>query len=235
MPSKTPRKPGFDDRSFKARGLGRIVCMIGSVVGFYQDNIVPYLVHLAMRQETLAAYRRRVVQDATGRILEIGIGSGLNLQYYGQKAEHVIGLDPSEKLLSMASEAAKPQAVSVELIKGSAEVIPIEDNTIDTVLTAWTLCTIPDVSRALTEMRRVLKPDGQLLFVEHGRSLDPKVRRWQDRLTPIWKCIAGGCHLNRRINELLEDSGFRIERMDTGYMKGPKPMTFMYQGRARCK
>jgi ubiquinone/menaquinone biosynthesis C-methylase UbiE len=123
--------------------------------------------------------------------------------------------------------------MSVELVKGSAESIPMEDNTVDTVLTTWTLCTIPDVNRALSEMRRVLKPSGRLLFVEHGRSPDDKVQRWQDRLNPIWKRIAGGCHLNRSVGHLIEVAGFQIERLDTGYMKGPKPMTFMYEGAAR--
>lgn len=111
----------------------------------------------------------------------------------------------------------------------------LDDKSVDTVVTTWTLCTIPGVTRALSEMRRVLKPGGRLLFVEHGRSPDPNVRRWQDRLTPLWKRIAGGCHLNRAISQLIEESGFRIERMDTGYMKGPKPMTFMYEGSARSK
>ena len=111
----------------------------------------------------------------------------------------------------------------------------LDDKSVDTVVTAWTLCTIPGVTRALSEMRRVLKPSGRLLFVEHGRSPDPNVRRWQDRLTPLWRRIGGGCHLNRAISQLIEESGFRIERMDTGYMKGPKPMTFMYEGSARSK
>ena len=125
------------------------------------------------------------------------------------------------------------QALPVELLEGSAEAIPPEDKSVDTVVTTWTLCTIPDAMRALGEMRRVLRPSGQLLFVEHGRSPDASVRRWQDRLTPMWKRIGGGCHLNRAINELIAGSGFRIERLDTGYMKGPKPMTFMYEGCAR--
>jgi ubiquinone/menaquinone biosynthesis C-methylase UbiE len=120
-------------------------------------------------------------------------------------------------------------------LKSSAETIPLEDASIDTVVTTWTLCTIPDVAAALSEMCRVLKPDGRLLFVEHGRSPERSVRRWQDRLTPLWKCLGGGCHLNRAISQLIESAGFRIERMDTGYMKGPRPMTFMYEGSARCR
>ena len=201
-------------------------------MSFYSDRILPYLVHMSMRQETLVAYRQRLVSAATGRILEIGVGSGLNLRHYGDGAKRVIGLDPSVKLLSMAEQAPKRPMLSVQLLRGSAEDIPMDDDSIDTVVSTWTLCTIPDISRALSEMRRVLKPDGHLLFVEHGRSSDAKVRRWQDRLTPLWRRIGGGCHLNRAISQLIEHAGFRIERMDTGYMKGPKPMTFMYEGSA---
>jgi ubiquinone/menaquinone biosynthesis C-methylase UbiE len=204
-------------------------------MGFYEERILPYLVHLSMRQANLAAYRHRLVSAAEGSILEIGIGSGLNLRHYGQKATRVIGLDPSAKLLSMAEKATTGVSRPIELVKGSAEAIPLDDETVDTVLTTWTLCTIPDVTRALSEMRRVLKPGGRLLFVEHGLSPDPGVRRWQDRLTPLWKRIGGGCHLNRAIGQLIEESGFRIERLDTGYTKGPKPMTFMYEGAARPK
>ena len=201
-------------------------------MGFYQNRILPHLVHLSMRQDTFSAYRRRLVPAAQGRVLEIGVGSGLNLPLYTDAA-HVVGLDTSPRLLSMARQAHRSGAASTELIEGSAEALPLEDKSIDTVVTTWTLCTIPDVNAALREMRRVLKPSGELLFVEHGRSPDARVRRWQDRLTPVWKRVGGGCHLNRPIRELLEQSGFRIERIETGYMKGPKPMTFMYEGRAR--
>jgi ubiquinone/menaquinone biosynthesis C-methylase UbiE len=201
-------------------------------MGFYHDRILPHLVHLAMRQDTFSAYRRRLVPAARGRVLEIGIGSGINLPLYTPAAQHVVGLDPSSRLLTMARHVARP-AVPIELIEGSAEALPMEDESIDTVVTTWTLCTIPDVAGALREMRRVLKPSGTLLFVEHGRSPDAGVRRWQDRLTPLWRHLGGGCHLNRPIQELLETAGFRIERIETGYMPGPKPMTYMYEGRAR--
>lgn len=166
-------------------------------------------------------------------MLEIGIGSGLNLPYYSTTVEQVIGLDPSPKLLAMAREAARRTSLPLELIENSAQTIPLYNRSINTVVTTWTMCSIPDVQRALSEMRRILKPEGRLLFVEHGRSPDPGVRRWQDRLTPVWRRVGGGCHLNRPIGELIEAAGFRIERIETGYLRGPKPMTFMYEGSAR--
>jgi ubiquinone/menaquinone biosynthesis C-methylase UbiE len=202
-------------------------------MGFYRDRILPHLVHLSMRQRNLVPYRTRVIPHAEGRVLEIGIGSGLNLPYYSAQTERVIGLDPSSKLLAMTRKAAQRASIPVELIENSAESIPLYNRSIDTVVTTWTMCSIPDVQRALGEMRRILKPTGRLLFVEHGRSPDPGVRRWQDRLTPVWQRISGGCHLNRAISELIESAGFRIERIETGYMRGPKPMTFMYEGSAQ--
>lgn len=202
-------------------------------MGLYQDHILPRLIHLVMRQRNLAAYRARIIPAAQGRVLEIGIGSGLNLPYYGTAVEQVIGLDPAPKLLAMAREAARRTAIPLDLIEDSAEAIPLDNGSIDTVVTTWTMCSIPDAQRALGEMRRILKPGGRLLFVEHGRSPDPGVRDWQDRLTPVWRRLGGGCHLNRAISELIEGAGFRIERIETGYMRGPKPMTFMYEGAAR--
>jgi ubiquinone/menaquinone biosynthesis C-methylase UbiE len=184
---------------------------------------------MSMQQETFEPYRRRVVTQASGRVLEIGVGSGLNLPFY-QAATHVIGLDPSTKLLSMAHTVADGLSGSVELVEGVAEAIPLPDESVDTVVSTWTLCSIPDVTRALGEMRRVLRPEGRLLFAEHGRSSDSGVVRWQDRLTPLWKRIGGGCHLNRPIEELIRKAGFRVMQVETGYMKGPKAMTFMYQG-----
>lgn len=202
-------------------------------MGFYQSKIVPYLIDLAMRQRKLAAYRDRVVPAAEGRVLEIGIGSGLNLPFYSQNVTRVIGLDPSPKLLSMARANVRAVSGLVEFIEGSAETIPLQNGSVDTVVTTWTLCSIPDARGALREMRRVLKPGGRLLFVEHGLAPDPNVRWWQDRLTPAWKRVGGGCHLNRAIGMLIEGAGFRFDRVETGYMPGPKPMTFMYEGSAR--
>jgi ubiquinone/menaquinone biosynthesis C-methylase UbiE len=202
-------------------------------MGFYQNQIIPLLIDLTMRQRNLAAYRSRVVPAAGGRVLEIGIGSGLNLPFYSRNAKHVIGLDPSSKLLSMARRNLRPNLSPVELIEGSAEAIPLDNGSVDTVVTTWTLCSIPDAGRALSEMYRVLNTAGRLLFVEHGRAPEPNVCWWQDHLTPVWKRLGGGCHLNRAIKMLIEDAGFRFEHCETGYMRGPKPMTFMYEGSAR--
>jgi ubiquinone/menaquinone biosynthesis C-methylase UbiE len=201
-------------------------------MGFYQERILPHLIQMSMKQEHFEPYRRRAVGSARGRILEIGVGSGLNLPLY-QSGAHVVGLDPSAKLLSMAREVASDRATTIELIEGSAESIPLPDHEFDTVVTTWTMCSIPDLPKALAEVRRVLKADGRLVFAEHGRSTEPGVVRWQNSLTPIWQRIGGGCHLNRPIDKLIAAAGFQVEGLQTGYMKGPKPMTFMYEGEAR--
>jgi ubiquinone/menaquinone biosynthesis C-methylase UbiE len=206
------------------------------MMSFYQERIVPHLVNLAMSNRELAPYRERVLARAEGRVLEIGIGAGGNLKFYPQAVKEIVALEPSAKLISMARRAAgesSQRMAAVNFMQASAETIPLEPGTVDTVVMTWTLCSIPDAPRALREMRRVLKPDGQLLFVEHGQSPDGSVKKWQDRLTPIWKRIAGGCHLNRPISGLLEQAGFHITHLTTGYMKhGAKPMTFLYEGSA---
>jgi ubiquinone/menaquinone biosynthesis C-methylase UbiE len=179
---------------------------------FYQEQIVPLLINLAMRRRDLAAYRSRVVPAADGRVLEIGVGSGLNLPFYSRSVERLIGLDPSPKLLSMLRRNLRPNMPSLELIEGSAEAIPLDNNSVDTVVTTWTLCSIPDAACALREVHRVLRSTGRLLFIEHGRAPEPNVRWWQDHLTPAWKRIGGGCHLNRAIQSLIEDAGFQFDR-----------------------
>ncbi len=183
-----------------------------------------------MRNGELAPYRQRVVPRARGRVLEVGIGSGLNLPFYTSETTEIIGLDPHPKLVDLASRQAS--SVPAKILEGVAESIPMDTATVDTVAMTWTLCTIPDVTAALRETRRVLKPAGQLLFVEHGLAPDEGVRRWQHRLTPLSKGIFGGCHLNRPIAELVKNAGFEIASMETGYMPGPARMTFMYEGSA---
>jgi ubiquinone/menaquinone biosynthesis C-methylase UbiE len=199
-------------------------------MGFYDDRILPHVINLAMRNRELLPYRERVLSSARGRVLEIGIGSGLNLPFYGTQVEEILGLDPVTRLIAMAQGAAERSKTPVTFIAGSAEAIPIDEQSIDTVVTTWALCSIPNAVGALREMRRVLKPGGRLLFVEHGLAPEENIRKWQNRLTPLWKRIGGGCHLNRPIGALIESAGFGIVRLDTGYIKGPSPMTFLYEG-----
>jgi len=201
-------------------------------MGFYQNHVGPRLTHLSMRQARRVPYRSRVVSSATDRVLEIGIGSGLNLPLYGSTVGEILGLEPAPGMMSMAQRAAARSGRAITLIAGSAEAIPLEADSVDTVLTTWTLCSIPRAGDALKEMRRVLRPNGQLLFVEHGLAPEANVQRWQDRLTPFWRRIGGGCHLNRPIRTLIENAGFSIAELTTGYMRGLKPMTYMYEGRA---
>jgi ubiquinone/menaquinone biosynthesis C-methylase UbiE len=201
-------------------------------VGFYEEYVLPHLVNLTMRNRHLRPYRERVIAAAQGRVLEIGVGSGLNLPLYPARVREIVALEPSPRLLAMSRRLASGLSLPVKFIQGSAEIIPLEAGSIDTIVTTWTLCTIPAVIEALQEMRRVLGPNGQLLFVEHGLAPDKNVRKWQDWLTPAWKRIGGGCHLNRPIRAIVENGGFAIRHLETGYMKGPKPMTFLYEGRA---
>ena len=202
-------------------------------MGFYQRYVLPRLTHLAMRQKQLLPFRQRIVGAAEGLVLEVGVGSGLNFPIYGASVTSVIGLEPSPELLRMARPRASAAAIPVALLDASAEAIPLGSGSIDTIVTTWTLCTIPNAQRALAEMRRVLKPVGALLFVEHGRAPEPGIARWQDRLDPLWSRLAGGCHLNRKMDDLIASSGFRIEAMENARLPGPRTHTFLYQGRAK--
>jgi ubiquinone/menaquinone biosynthesis C-methylase UbiE len=203
-------------------------------MGFYNDVLLPRLLDQAMRKEDLIGYRRRVVGAAQGRVLEVGIGSGLNLPFYGPGVTEIIGLEPSRALIEMASRRSRANDKRVSFLLGSAEAIPLDAGSADTVVTTWTMCSIPDAAAALAEMRRVLRPAGDLLFVEHGRAPDPWVVRFQDWITPVWRPLTGGCHLNRPIPDLIERAGFRMVDLRTGYAdRGSRPFTFMYEGLAR--
>ena len=202
-------------------------------MAFYADWVVPRLCHLSMRSKRLEPFRQRVVGAAEGRVLEIGIGSGLNLPFYGPAVQSVIGLDPSPALIGMAERVAKGSPIPAELLQGSAEQIPLDRSSVDTVVMTWVGCSIPDGDAALSEVRRVLRPGGRLLFIEHGRAPDAGVARWQDRLTPAWLWLTGGCHLNRRIDDSLRTAGYRIDRIDAGYfLPGPRILTFWSEGSA---
>jgi SAM-dependent methyltransferase len=201
-------------------------------MGFYNDIILPRLCDLAMRNKQLKPFRERVIGAAEGRVLEIGVGSGMNLSFYRPPVREVLALEPAPWLVTMARSASRETSMPVRFLEASAEAIPLDQHSVDTIVTTWTLCSIPQAATALADMRRVLRPGGKLLFAEHGMAPDEGVRRWQDRLTPIWRRFSGGCHLNRPIRSMIEGAGFRIDRIVTGYIPGPKPMTFMYEGSA---
>lgn len=201
-------------------------------MGVYERHVLPYLLALAMRTQELVPYRERVGRAAAGRVLEIGVGNALNLPFYGPEVREVVGVDPSPALVRMARGQRWGLPFPFEVIEGKGEQLPLEDGGFDTVLTTWSLCSVADPVRVLREARRVLRPGGRLLFVEHGQAPDAGVRWWQDRLTPGWRRIAGGCHLNRKIDDLVAAAGFRLDDLRTGYARGPRPMTFMYEGRA---
>jgi ubiquinone/menaquinone biosynthesis C-methylase UbiE len=205
----------------------------GFVVNFYERWILPLFLDLVMRQRQLEKYRRKMVAAASGRVLEVGVGSGLNFALYGKHVEIVFGIDPSLRLLTLARRRAAAAGIHADLLLGSATAIPLADNSVDTIVMTWTLCSIPDPLVALREMRRVLKPGGKLLFVEHGLSPEPAVERWQHRLTPMWRHIAGGCHLDRKVDDLIRSAGFDLMELRTEYAHGPRPMTYMYEGTAK--
>ena len=202
------------------------------MVGVYERWILPRLLDLAMRDRLLDDYRQHAIEMARGLVLEVGVGSGLNLRFYSRAVDRVCGIDLSPELLRLAHERTADAVVPVSLIRASAEHLPFAVAVFDTIVMTWTLCSIASPSAALMEMRRVLKPGGDLLFVEHGLSPEIRIARWQHWLTPCWKRIGGGCHLDRKMDDLIRAAGFQIDAIETGYMKGPKPWTFMYLGRA---
>jgi ubiquinone/menaquinone biosynthesis C-methylase UbiE len=196
---------------------------------FYGNRLLARLLDLSMRNRELMPYRQRTIYAARLAALEVGIGSGLNLPLY-REVDCIYGIEPSAEVLEYAKRRVKEAQWPVLLARASAEELPFRDSTFQSVVTTWTLCTIPSPVKALREMRRVLKPEGRLLFVEHGLAPDRSVARWQNWLTPSWRYISGGCHLNRKVDDLIQAAGFRIGEIHTGYMRGPRPMTFMYEG-----
>lgn len=200
----------------------------------YARYVLPRILDLAMRSKEAARLRAAWIPHARGEVLEIGIGSGLNLPFYSPQVEHVYGVDPSVELQRMARKRLPAGRIQVDFLPQSAEeALPLGDASIDTIVMTWTLCSIANAPKALQQARRLLKPGGRLLFVEHGRAPDRGVVAWQDRLTPYWKRMAGGCHLNRKVDELIAAAGFRITELNTFYLPGPRPMTYTYQGFAQ--
>ncbi len=203
-------------------------------MGIYQRYLLPKATHWACRQKPAMMQRAKIVPGASGNVLEIGIGSGLNLGFYQpDQVDRIWGLEPSEGMLELARQQIVPEQVVLEFLQAGAESIPLGPDSVDTIVSTFTLCTIPDLPQAFSELRRVLKPGGRLLFCEHGKAPDGGVRRWQNLIQPVWKVCGGGCHLNRDIPALLRAGGFSIQQLDAMYIPGWKPASFNYWGRAK--
>jgi SAM-dependent methyltransferase len=213
-------------------------CPVVNVTGvidmnLYNRFILPRVVHFTCSRNPNMRQRAKVVPSATGEVLEIGFGSGLNLPFYdGALVKRLWALDPAEEMWALAREEVQLTRFPVDFLKAPAEMVPLADQSVDTVVITYTLCTVPDVPRSLAQVARVLRPNGYLLFCEHGLAPDERVRKWQRRLNPVWKKLGGGCHLDRDIPALLTAGGFRTLELETMYIPGWKPASFNSWGRA---
>lgn len=202
-------------------------------MGLYATYVFPAILDWVMRQEPIRRQREKVVPRAHGEVLEVGVGSGLNLPHYDRaRVTKLYALDPSLELQRLARQRAEAAGLPIEFIPVSGEKIPLPDASADSIVITYTMCSIPDVGAALAEMHRVLRPGGRLLFSEHGRAPDAGVERWQDRLNPLWRRLSGGCNLNRAVPDLLRTAGFDLPELESLYLPGPRPMTFTYWGAA---
>lgn len=205
-------------------------------MGFYDEKILPRFINLACGSKPTTKQREKIVPRAEGDVLEIGFGSGLNVPYYDkQKVRKVFGLEPSEGMRKLAADKVAGSDIDIEFIDLPGEKIPLDANSVDTVLVTYTLCTIPNVAAALEGMRRVLKPGGTLLYCEHGKAPDANVLRWQNRLNPAWEKIGGGCNINRDIPALIEDNGFCITSDERMYVPGPRILSYNFWGSADAR
>ena len=206
-------------------------------MSLYEKYVLPKFLNCACGSKPVSYQRKKVVPLAEGKVLEIGIGSGLNLPFYDKaKIDEIWGLDPSEELSEMAKQVADKESMEVKFISSGAEDIPLPDNYFDCVLVTYTMCTIPEVQRANQEIRRVLKEDGKMIFCEHGEAPDQNIRKWQNRINPFWGKLAGGCNINRKIPSLIQDSGFDIIEMEEMYLPNtPKIAGYNYWGYAVSK
>ena len=203
-------------------------------MSLYQKYLLPKLLNWAMKAPALSKLRSELIPSAEGKVLEIGMGSGLNLPHY-DGISGLIGLEPSEELQNLAEDMLTHADFPSEMLTGSAEDIPLESNTFDTVVMTWTLCSVTDPVLALSEIKRVIKPGGKVIFAEHGKSPDQNIRKLQKTLNPLWSRIAGGCQLNREIVDLYESSGFKFKSLERGYLEGPKFATYNYRGVAALR
>lgn len=203
-------------------------------MGFYDHVILPRCIDLTLSTQPIRKARARIVQGLRGEVLELGFGSGLNLPYMPREVSRVQAIDPSGTARKLARKRLEASPIPVVFSGLDGQCLELPSASVDAVLTTFTLCTIPDLSRALSEAKRVLRPGGVLHFLEHGRSPEPSTARWQDRLTPFQRRFAGGCHLNRDMAAIVRDAGFTIESLQNYYLRGLKPMTYVYEGRARA-
>lgn len=205
-------------------------------MSWYEEKVLPRLINLACGSRPTRKQREKIVPRATGDVLEIGFGSGLNLPFYDRgKVRHIWGLEPSEGMRRLSRGPIGKSELDVELIDLPGEEIPLDDDCVDTVLVTYTLCTIPEVAMALQGMRRVLKPRGRVLYCEHGKAPDTNVQKWQERLNPAWKKISGGCSLRRDVPAILQEAGFHIEEDNRMYIPGLRPLSYNYWGAARIR
>ncbi len=205
-------------------------------MSFYNERVLPHLINWACGIGPVSKQRSLVVPGAYGDVLEVGFGSGLNLDHYNpEQVSKIWALEPSEGMQRKSAPLIAASPMNIEWLGLEGESVPLPDSSIDTVLLTYTLCTIPGFDEALSEMRRVLKPSGQLIFCEHGLAVDKKIQSIQNRLNPVWKRLAGGCHLNRDIPALIREAGFAISSLDEGYIKGPKFAAYTYWGKASAR
>ncbi len=203
-------------------------------MSLWSDRVLPFLIEKACRSTTILEERKRWVPRAHGEVLELGVGSGLNLAFYDRaRVSQVTGIDPSAALLARAQPRAESAPVPVELVRAPAEDLPFGDHSFDSAVVTYSLCSVDDPARALAEVRRVLRPGGELIFVEHGLSSDPGMGRWQHRITPVWRRIGGGCHLDRDHTENLRRAGFSLDELTAGYTEGARFLSYTYEGIAR--
>ena len=200
---------------------------------FYNKHICPHVINFAMSRTPFPKQRKKVIPNAEGRVLEIGIGSGLNLDFYDKKKiSHIFSVEPDCILLEKAKKRAKHNSINLHIEALSAEELPFESNFFDTVVSTYTMCSIEKINQVMHEIKRVMKKDSKFIFSEHGKSPDENVLKWQKRLNPIWSRIGGGCHLDKDIPGIILNSNFKIPKIESMYVPGPKFSSYHYWGHA---